>query len=195
MPWLTTKKVLTVILALIGFAYPVLAYFGLSKFNPRIILICLLIAIILRAALFVASRRMRAAFITLFLATLIALVGWHSELHALRLYPVAISLTLAAIFGASLWFPPPVIERLARLRDPDLDAFGIRYTRALTKIWVAFFILNAAIATWTVWQGTLAQWTLYNGLISYLLIGALFFGEWPVRRLVRRRHEKSGASI
>lgn len=30
-------------------------------------------------------------------------------------------------------------------------------------------------------------WALYNGFISYLLMGLMFAGEWLIRRRVRRR--------
>jgi len=32
----------------------------------------------------------------------------------------------------------------------------------------------------------MALWTLWNGLLSYLLIGLLMAGEWLVRQRIRR---------
>jgi len=70
-----------------------------------------------------------------------------------------------------------------------LDTFGVIYTRRLTKVWIAFFIANGLVALWTALYATLKTWTLYNGLISYILIAVLFVGEWPVRRIIKARHQ------
>ncbi len=48
-------------------------------------------------------------------------------LHAHRwvlYYPVAVNLVMLAAFGGSLWTSMPVVERLARLREPDLSPPG-----------------------------------------------------------------------
>jgi uncharacterized membrane protein len=34
-------------------------------------------------------------------------------------------------------------------------------------------------------------WTIYNGFIAYLLMGALFGGEFLVRRVVRRKDRQA----
>jgi uncharacterized membrane protein len=95
-------------------------------------------------------------------------------------------LALATIFGASLRFPPTVIERIARLTEPDLPPEGVVYTRKVTAVWVGFLLVNAAISLWTVLWGSLEQWALWNGLLSYLAMGILFTAEYLVRRVVRR---------
>ncbi|WP_025135428.1 membrane protein [Achromobacter sp. DH1f] len=99
----------------------------------------------------------------------------------LRWYPVMINAMLLAVFGASLRRGRPVIERLARLRHPDLPEAGVRYTRKVTQVWCGFFTLNgaiaAALAAWAPWT----WWTAYNGAISYALMGLLLGGEWLLR--------------
>lgn len=106
---------------------------------------------------------------------------------AARLYPVFMSATMLVAFAVTLWKPPSMIERFARIMEPDLDARGVAYTRRVTMVWVAFFTLNGLIALWTVLEGDLFWWGLYNVLISYLLAGALFAVEFAVRQRVRRR--------
>ena len=83
----------------------------------------------------------------------------------------------------------PRPERMARLTQPDLPESGVRYTRAVTQIWCGFFVLNAALSSWTIYLDNLRVWTLYNGLISYLLMGSLFVGEWLYRPHYRKRFE------
>jgi len=91
-----------------------------------------------------------------------------------------------------------LVERLARLQEPELPTAAIRYTRRVTRVWCLFFIGNGLFSGWTVWHGDLALWSLYNGLISYLLMGALMAGEYLIRRRSRRdwrsrgRHESPG---
>ncbi|WP_163558683.1 hypothetical protein [Halomonas sp. NO4] len=104
----------------------------------------------------------------------------------MRAYPVAINAVMLTVFAASLWQGPPVIERLARLRQPDLPEAGVRYTRRVTQVWCAFFFANGSIAAWTACCTSLATWSLYNGVISYGLIALMFSGEWLCRRRLRR---------
>jgi uncharacterized membrane protein len=191
MRWSTLRKGLLPVLAAASVTYPFLVYFGLPLLSARTLFLVLIAFICLRAALFATSKRWGAAALTCGLAIGIAALGWWAgELHAMRLYPVLVSGLLACVFSLTLHTPPPMIERLARLRTPDLDAYAIGYTRRLTEVWVGFFILNGGISAWTAFAGTLDQWMLYNGLISYILIGVLFVGEWPVRALLRRRHDR-----
>ncbi|MBZ6066754.1 hypothetical protein ACKC5O_11345 [Aeromonas schubertii] len=120
---------------------------------------------------------------------LVGLNLWFREHDWLLYYPLAVNATLLALFGASLRQPMTLVERLARLSTPDLPEQGIRYTRKVTQVWCLFFIANGALSAWTIWQGNLALWSLYNGLVSYLLMGALMGGEWLVRQRVMRRGE------
>lgn len=106
--------------------------------------------------------------------------------QALMYYPVAVNITLLAVFSYSLYRPPSVIEQLARLQTPDLSPHGQRYTFRVTQVWCLFFILNGTIALLTTLSGDVTLWALWNGFISYLLIGLLFAGEWCVRRRVQR---------
>ena len=76
-----------------------------------------------------------------------------------------------------------MIERFARLQDPNLPEVAISYTRKITKIWRVFFIVNGATSIITT-QLNIEYWTLYNGFISYILMGTLLGGEWLYRKMV-----------
>ena len=110
-----------------------------------------------------------------------AFAVWNNNLITLRFYPVLISLGLFIIFAGSLFFPPPIIERLARIQHPDLPQQGVIYTRKVTWIWCVFFVINGLIAASTAVWSSFACWSLYNGLISYLLIAVLMGVEYLVR--------------
>jgi uncharacterized membrane protein len=115
------------------------------------------------------------------------LVGFHDPEFAARLYPVFMNMTMLIAFGLTLWKPPSMIERFARIAEPDLDAHGVVYTRNVTWLWVGFFVVNGGIAFWTALYGSWRQWGFYNGAISYVLAGGLFAGEFIVRKIVRAR--------
>lgn len=100
----------------------------------------------------------------------------------LRAYPVFVNAGLLAAFAATLFNGgPSMIEKFARLRQPGLDARGVRYTRRVTQLWCMFFVLNGSVSAMSALFGSRAQWALYNGAIAYALIGVLIVGEFAWR--------------
>ena len=80
-----------------------------------------------------------------------------------------------------------MIERFARIREPNLPMRAISYTRRVTQVWCIFFFVNGAIALVTALWASPATWTLYNGLIAYVMMGLLFAGEYVVRWHFKRQ--------
>jgi uncharacterized membrane protein len=115
---------------------------------------------------------------------LMVLIGQSSL--SLQYYPVLVNVLFLALFAFSLIQRQTLIERLARRLEPDLPASGILYTRRVTQAWCLFFIMNGLLAWWSVGAGA-AIWAFYNGLVSYLLMGLMFIGEWLIRRYLKRR--------
>ncbi len=186
--WLNRRSVLDLTLALVSFAYPFLVYFGLTRFSPLAVGLFLLAFLTVRVLLKRGQSKnspMGKVFIFVILA--VALLMFVDELLAIKAYPVVVSLSMASIFGYSLVHPPSIIEKIARLREPDLDQTGIDYTKKVTIAWTAFFLANAAISAWTALYASIETWTVYNGFISYILIGLMFAVELTVRHFVRRR--------
>ena len=91
-----------------------------------------------------------------------AIVLSGSEL-LLHLYPSFVNLGLLLAFGATLVRGPSMIEKFARLGNPQLDPHGVRYTRCVTQIWCVFFALNGAFSAYTALCWSRAAWSLYNG--------------------------------
>ncbi|CAM2010962.1 hypothetical protein APED_30150 [Acanthopleuribacter pedis] len=112
------------------------------------------------------------------------LTGWSG---AVLYQPVAVNAVLFSTFWVSLRRPPSMIERFARLQEPDLPPEAVVYCAKVTRVWCGFFVLNGVLSLFTALYGDLALWTLYNGLISYGLIGLLFGVEWLVRLRFKRR--------
>jgi uncharacterized membrane protein len=114
---------------------------------------------------------------------------WLREAQLLLWYPLVVNVVMLALFGGSLFSRMPVIERLARWREGALSPAAVLYTRRVTQVWCGFFVINGAISLATIVYGNIHLWTLWNGMLSYCLMGALFAGEWLVRQRVKRRHE------
>jgi uncharacterized membrane protein len=167
--------------------YPLFIFAGLQFLDPRSIGFLVLAALAIRYR-WRAARLLMGFSIGQFVALSIppllglAVLATNSE-TLLRLYPASISVSMLILFAATLVYPPTMIERFARLQERELSPQGVRYTRRVTEAWCAFFAINGAIAVYTAAFASREAWTLYNGLVAYLLMGALFVGE----RLLRRR--------
>ncbi|GIX34859.1 MAG: hypothetical protein KatS3mg126_0638 [Lysobacteraceae bacterium] len=173
------------ILVLISVLYPALVYFGLTLLSARAVAFLVLILGVARA---LGSRGVGRWFAGLGAAGLAMMALASNQVLPLKLYPVLVNALLLAFFLGSVFWPPTVIERLARLREPDLPARAQDYARKVTWVWCVFFLVNGGISLWTALAADDVTWTLYNGLVSYLLIGTLFAGEWLVRQRVRARN-------
>jgi uncharacterized membrane protein len=172
--------------------YPLAVYFGLSRWGIGGVGGVLAILFLLRL---VSGRSTKfkqlkvlawisggAGLVLVLFSAVFRQAGWF------LFYPVVVNVLMLSLFGSSLFQEQSMIERFARLREPDLPESGVRYTRNVTKIWCGFFITNGTIALITCFQ-SLEVWTLYNGLISYMLMGGLFVAEFLVRQRVREKVE------
>ncbi|WHN64792.1 hypothetical protein [Cysteiniphilum sp. QT6929] len=122
----------------------------------------------------------------------ISLLGMLSHnIIFIKLYPVAMNIAFLSIFIASLFAKENIIYQFAKKtsRKP-LPHFVSAYTRKVTIAWCIFFILNALVSCYSAVFSSLHVWTIYNGLISYILIGAFFVCEFVVRVFVKRKNRK-----
>lgn len=186
---------LKIAIAMVVLLYPVAIYFGLQHLEPKHLAVALAGLVLIRALL--TNSQLLKAVKGLWLVILIAGLGIASLSYVsntelgLKLYPVVITASFLVVFSYSLIKPPSVIERLARLQEPDLPQEGVVYTRKVTVVWCFFFIFNIVVSLYTVFYSSTEMWTLYNGLISYLLMGALFLSELLYRKwiMTKQHHE------
>jgi uncharacterized membrane protein len=173
-----------IMLASVTLAYPLVVYLCLGHFEPRW-LAGLLVAL---ALMRLGVARSAVTWGMAGMAGVLALFTWlgHGWMP-LKLYPVAMNGLMLVLFGASLVRGPSAVERIARLAEPDLPIQAVDYTRRVTQVWCAFFLMNGLIALFTALWASDAVWTLYNGLVAYVLMGLLGGGEWLIRRRVRGR--------
>ena len=177
---------LKITIATMVFLYPIAIYFGLQHFEPKTLALILAALVIIRAVatnnkLLKATKGLWIILLIAGLTLSILSFTLNSEL-GLKLYPVIITSGFLALFSYSLFKPPSMIERLARLQEPELPQEGVIYTRKVTQIWCVFFVINILISLYTVFYTSTEIWTLYNGLVSYLLMGCLLLGELVYRK-------------
>lgn len=105
----------------------------------------------------------------------------------LKFYPPICNTFIFLIFFSSLFAEETIIQKFARACGDKLERPALIYTRNLTYIWCIFTFLNLLISIWTIFQSD-KIWLLYNGCISYVLIGLLFSVEYIVRIICRKRN-------
>lgn len=107
----------------------------------------------------------------------------------LKLYSVAISLIFLFAFGSTLFSAPSMVFRFATLMDKTIKGSSWekeveRYCFRVTLVWCCFFILNGCASVWTAFFASDRVWSIYNGGISYALMGLIFAVEFIVRKKV-----------
>ena len=170
----------TGVMGLSTLLYPLVVFFGSHYFEPWKIAALLIVLLLVRLA---ASYSLKHWSTPLLIAGIgyCLFAMWSNQLGTLLFYPLLVNALMLLIFGWSLYSPPSLIERVARLQHPDLPPEGVIYTRRVTQVWCGFFIINGTLAAVTALWASLEVWSLYNGLIAYLLMGILFAAEYIVR--------------
>ncbi|MES2205803.1 MAG: hypothetical protein V4525_03280 [Pseudomonadota bacterium] len=176
--------------------YPVIIYYALNFFSPRVVGLIVLVTLFIKhyhqtQGLWSGlAKPQKWVFYILVLFSL-NISFFNSEL-LLKLFPAFVSLSMLFLFSYTLFYPPSMIERFARLSKKELPSTAIFYTRKVTYIWCGFFIININFSLITVFCFSKKYWLIYNGFVSYLLMGLLMGGEWIYRywRLPESRNNK-----
>jgi uncharacterized membrane protein len=97
-------------------------------------------------------------------------------------YPVVVNTVLLAVFVSSLFSQQTIVEKIARVKDARFSDREIPYARKVTLAWSLFFLVNGCIALATVFMEDKFYWSIYNGAVSYVLMGLMFAGELYCRK-------------
>ncbi len=162
-------------------SFPFLALWGALHMHPLWLFTAAIGLTVLRFAL---ARRSETDFALpqlIFYLTVMALAFLAISDQAYLLHPFAMSGSFALTFWISLLNGRPIIESLARLREPDLPPSAIAYTKRLTQIWLIFLILNSLVAAATAFFAPIEIWAFYNGALFYCLAGILLFSDIAYR--------------
>ena len=177
------KLLITVIVAIASVLYPVIIYFGLQHTSPAMFSLVFFVMAALR--FYTARDRTDIAQILVLLAVAIFSIGLliTGDEHWLKLYPVIMSASIAAVFALSLRQPESLIERVARSRGATMTPRAKHYTRRLTLMWAILLTINAMIALYLAEFAAFKIWVFYCGFLSYVIIGCFIVGE-----LIYRKH-------
>jgi uncharacterized membrane protein len=103
--------------------------------------------------------------------------------------PVAINLALCWLFGRTLARGRvPLISRFALMEQGVLSDELAAYARRVTWLWTLLFAGAAAASAALALSGNRDAWSLFTNLVNYLLVAALFLGEFVYRRLRFRNY-------
>lgn len=181
------------LLVLLGLTYPLWVWWGLRHWGADVVAAGLFALALLRLVVERDPAKRRGTSVTAAATGILALCAFlFDSSEALLLYPVFMNGFLLVLFASSLAAGRvPVVERLARLKEPELPAQGVRWCRGVTRVWCVFFTANGGTALATVILGDPDLWALWNGCLSYAAMGLLFAGEFVVRTIVMRRRKAS----
>jgi uncharacterized membrane protein len=176
-----------VVNAILVIAYPIAVFWGLTHLPARSVSLIVL-ALMVPGLAWRFRRADRSTFwsmVRLPIAIGLLILGGviTDDRRFVLAMPVLINAVLLIEFGSTLRAgATPMIERFARMQEPELDHAKRAHCRRWTARWCVFFVINGAIAAALAIGAPLWWWTVYTGAIAYALIGAMFGVEWLERR-------------
>ena len=105
----------------------------------------------------------------------------------LKFYPPLCNFFVFMVFFSSLFAKETIIQKIARAYGDKLDKPAWIYTRRVTYVWCCLTFFNFVVSIWTIFLSD-KIWIIFNGCISYILIGLLFIVEYIVRIILRKRN-------
>lgn len=173
-------------------AYPVLSHLSAVTGEPGAAAAGLVL--VAWSVLATQTRALRAVPIGALVLALAAAATLLVPAAVLYAPPLAVFVTLGALFAASLRRGrEPMISRFARIeRGGELPPDLARYTRTLTRLWVVFFAAMACASLGLALWASVAAWSAFTNLIGYLLVATFFVGEYAYRRAHFRHYRHAG---
>lgn len=183
------SRSLGIVAVVILVLYPPLVYLGTKWLEPRYIGLALAAIYGVRLGVKATNISQRLIIIAGFIA-LALLLWWVNDERLLKLWPALINAAVAAYFTYTLYYPPTLPARMARLEFPEgLPPIVETYTSWVTRLWVVFLLANGSVAAYTALYSSREVWAFYNGGVAYGLMGALFAGEFAYRQLYfKKKH-------
>ena len=175
-------RLLKILGLLVAIAYPVAVFLALRHgFSVRMLGMVLICAVLIGVA------QNRNLWIGICGVLLAALSFISNQDIFLKLYPVFMNACVCAVFALSLR-GTPLIQRIAERTHCKFDDKMVKYARKQTRVWVVFLAINTLVSLVTVFMSDVV-WTIYNGLISYCLMGLVILAQYIVRPKVRANDE------
>lgn len=126
--------------------------------------------------------------IPIFIMLLVILIFHYTNWIVAKYYPVIVNFVLFCIFFGSTFSEETVIQKMAKLMEPNIKPKALEYTRRLTYLWSIFMLANFLISLATVFMSE-KVWAIYNGFLSYMLVGGFFIIEYMVRINFKKKYD------
>jgi len=191
------KRLSVILFSIAAVLYPAMVYYFLAVRNiPLRHFSVFIIAFALIAFFTVTSKKKSFLQGSLVLLAVGILCLITNSSIILKFYPLLMNVLMFSFFFSTLFIPPNMIFRFATMQDKSIKgSMGERkveaYCKNVTLIWCGFFIINGSIAAWTIFSGSDILWSVYNGGISYVLIGLVFTGEFIIRKMTQKNIPKA----
>ena len=186
------RVALHVLNAVLTVVYPLAVWWSLTHLSARMtgLVVLALLVPLMALRLWRTERTHMWPVLRLPLAVMtLILIGVASNNAVyIKAMPVLISGALLVAFGASLRGDMPMVERFARLQDPELTPDKQAHCRRVTVVWCVFFVLNGAAAALLALFAPVSWWATYTGGLAYAFMGTLFVGEYIVRKAKFREY-------
>lgn len=174
---MNSKPLIKALGTILMVCYPFAIYYVIkNEYSFSIILGILFVAILIGYFL----NRQKLLFCFGFLILSIAFIL--RDIAYVKAYPVIMNCSVATFFAISL-LKKPFVQVIGEKMKGKLSEKGIVYAKKATYAWVIFMYALTGISCITVFLST-EIWALFNGLVSYILIGLMFAAEFVVRRKV-----------
>lgn len=184
-------KIISLIINLLVFfssiAYPIIWLF--FKQNNELLFFLPWLMAVLWAMKALLQKIAWQRYFAFMISVLLLIVAITRSVDTMYWYPNMISGIMLIIFAGSLFGEQTVIERFARLQNPNLPLHAVTYTRNVTKIWTFFFIFNIIVTTTLILLENYRLWALFSGVISYILMGIIMSVEYCVRKIVMKKYK------
>ncbi len=191
MKTVTVRTVLGVVGGIFVFCYPFGVYYGLTRWDARAAGVIAVVLIGSATLVNVRTKDIKELWpvlrIPLAIAVLAALGAVLDDPRFVLALPVLVNLVFLHTFAGSLRGPVPIVERFARMQEPDLSEVEAIYCRRVTEVWSIYFVVNAVLSAALALWGPLTWWTMYTGVLSYVGFGSLFAIEYSFRKYRFRR--------
>jgi len=111
-------------------------------------------------------------------------------LYLLYLPPILLPLLLLVVFGRTLLRGrEPLITAIGQTARGPLSATMCRYTRRLTQLWCLVFAIMVIWSAVLPWLKQPELWSWFTNVINYGIVGAIFVGEFALRKKLFANHD------
>ena len=185
--WPDKSRPIGFLLTIFTAGFPAFIYFAYDVVSPSIIALAGVGLLLARLATVPRDAEPIVFFGLMGGIVLLAVAVATGDKTMTLMYPTLVNASLMSLFAVTLWRPPSLAERLARMRGMEVSPEGVAYTRWVTGIWAIFFLFNGSIAGALALRGDIAIWAFYTGVLGYVMAGTLMAAELVFRRFYKAR--------